>query len=189
MRKLIYYVASTVDGFIARENGAFDCFLSEGEHFADLIRLFPETLPAPAREALGIDAPNQQFDAVLMGRKTYEVGQSVGLTNPYPQLKQYLFSQSLKESPDETVELVTGQAAAKVRELKQADGKDIWLCGGGALAKELFPEIDELILKINPVIIGRGIPLFRGDAEARLEMIDSKSYGNGFKMVNYRIKH
>jgi len=189
VRKLIYYVACTVDGFIARENGNFDCFLSEGEHFADIIKLFPETIPGHSREAMGVNTPNQRFDAVLMGRKTYEVGQAFGVTSPYPQLEQYLFSKSLKESPDEAVELVSGEAVAKVRELKQLGGKDIWLCGGGEMARELFPEIDELILKINPVVIGHGIPLFRGDVEAQVEVADIKSYDNGIRIVNYRVKH
>ena len=80
MRKLIYYVARTVDGFIAREDGSFDCFLSQGEHFADLLRDFPETIPSHLRQALGVRVENWHFDAVVMGRKTYEVGVAVGVT-------------------------------------------------------------------------------------------------------------
>lgn len=189
MRKLIYYVACTVDGFIARADGAFDCFLTEGEHFADLFASFPETVPSHLREALGVHAENRHFDAVLMGRMTYEVGVKLGVTSPYPQMKQYLFSRSMKESPDAAVELVHGDAAEKVRELKQEPGKDIWLCGGGELATQLFPEIDELILKVNPVVIGAGIPLFRGEVKTTaLEVTESKSYSNGFRIVHYRVK-
>lgn len=99
MRKLKYYVACTVDGFIAREDGSFDCFPMAGEHFADLFDSFPETFPAHFQEAQGIRAENKQFDAVLMGRKTYEVGLNVGVTNPYPTLKQYVFSRAMKASP------------------------------------------------------------------------------------------
>ncbi|MEG4202061.1 hypothetical protein [Microcoleus sp. Pol12A5] len=101
MRKLKYYVACTVDGFIAREDGSFDCFPMEGEHFTDLFDSFPETIPAHLQEALGIPAENKQFDAVLMGRKTYEVGLDVGVTNPYPSLKQYVFSRTMEASPDQ----------------------------------------------------------------------------------------
>ena len=188
MRKLIYYIACTADGFIAREDGSFDCFLSEGEHFADLLKYFPETVPSHLRAVLGVDTGNQHFDAVLMGRKTYEVGVKAGVTNPYPQMKQYLFSRSLPKTPDVAVELVSTDAVAKVRELKQESGKDIWLCGGSELAKQLFPEINELILKVNPVLIGAGIPLFRGEIKtAALEVVDSKNYDNGFRLVHYQV--
>lgn len=190
MRKLIYFVACTVDGFIAREDGSFDWFLSEGEHFADLFKNFPETIPAHLRDVAGVHAENKHFDAVLMGRQTYEVGVKVGVTNPYPQMRQYLFSRSLKESPDAAVELVSGDAASKVRELKQSSGKDIWLCGGAELAGQLFTEIDELILKVNPVVIGAGIPLFRGEVQTTaVEVLESKSYRNGFRIDRYRMKH
>ena len=54
MRRLVYYVACTIDGFIAREDGSFDWFLTEGEHFADLLELFPETFPAHLRDRLGV---------------------------------------------------------------------------------------------------------------------------------------
>ena len=190
MRKLKYYVACTVDRFIAREDGSFDFFLSQGEHFAALIQLFPETFPGHLRDVLGVRAANQCFDAVLMGRRTYDVGINVGVTSPYPHLKQYLFSRTLKKSPDENVQLVSGDALAFIRELKQQQGKDIWLCGGGALATSLFPEIDEVILKVNPILLGSGIPLFSGAIkETRLELADSTVYSNGFMLVRYRLRH
>lgn len=189
MRELKYYVACTVDRFIAREDGSFDFFLAEGEHLADLFNSFPETVPGHLREALGVSGENRVFDAVLMGRRTYEVGLQVGVTSPYPTMKQYLVSRSMKESPDEKVELVSGDAVRFVRELKQGAGKDIWLCGGAELAAALFPEIDELILKVNPVLLGSGIPLFAGAVEqTKLELTDSKVYRNGFMLARYRLK-
>jgi dihydrofolate reductase len=146
MRALTYLVACTVDRYIAREDGSTDAFLPEGDHIEDLIASFPDTIPAHLREALGARAANKWFDVVLMGRATYEVGLKVGVTNPYPHLKQYLFSRSLRQSPDANVELVSGDAVTLVRGLKQQPGKDIWLCGGGQLASALFAEIDEMIL-------------------------------------------
>lgn len=74
MRQLKYYIACTVDKFIARKDGSFDFFLMEGDRVADLLQLFPETIPAHFRDKLGITAENQVFDAVVMGRGTYEVG-------------------------------------------------------------------------------------------------------------------
>ncbi|MFB8788308.1 MAG: dihydrofolate reductase family protein [Potamolinea sp.] len=190
MRELKYYVACTVDRFIAHKDGSFDFFLTEGEHFTDLFENFPETIPAHFRDKLGIDSENKLFDVVLMGRRTYEVGLKEGITNPYPQMKQYLFSRTLKESPDRNVELVSKDAITLVRELKKQTGKNIWLCGGGDLATTLFPEIDEMILKVNPILLGSGIPLFSGVIkQTSLELTNSKIYNNGFMLLHYRVKH
>ena len=80
-------------------------------------------------------------------------------------------------------------AAGTVRLLKGESGKDIWLCGGATLAAALFGEIDELILKINPVVLGTGIPLFAGTHEARVDLVDSQTYANGFMVGRYRVLH
>ena len=112
------------------------------------------------------------------------------ITSPYPHLRQYLFSNGMTKSPDVEVQLVSGDAVAMVKELKSEVGKDIWLCGGSELATQLFPEIDELILKVNPVLIGSGIPLFRAAIRpTALEVGVSKSYGNGFRLTHYEVKH
>jgi dihydrofolate reductase len=190
MRKLIYYIACSADRFIAREDGSFNDFPTEGEHLADLLKLFPETVAAHMRQALGIRAENQCFDDVLMGRRTYEVGKMFGVTNPYPHMKQYLFSRSLKNSPDPNVELVSSDAVASVQGLKQQTGKDIWLCGAADLAASLFTEIDEVILKVNPFLLGTGIPLFsRSLPKTDLEVLNLQAYRNGFMRVHYRVKH
>jgi dihydrofolate reductase len=190
MRQLKYYVACTVDRFIAREDDSYDFFLVEGEHITDLLTAFPETIPAHVRDHLGITAEKRCFDTVLMGRKTYEIGLKEGISNPYPQMKQYVFSKTLKDIPDEAVELVSVDPLVFVKELKQQPGQDIWLCGGGNLATVLFSEIDELILKVNPILLGSGIPLFSGVVQqTSLELTDSKIYDNGFMLLHYRVKH
>ena len=187
MRKLIYYVACSLDGFIAREDGSIDFALPDGEHLQDLARRFPETFPGHLRGPLGISAPNQHFGTVLMGRATYEVGLKMGITSPYPHLTQYLFSRTIADAPDPAVELVHDDPAATVRGLKQESGKDIWLCGGARLAAAVFSEIDELILKFNPVVLGTGIPLVAGRHEASMELVDSQTYANGCMVVRYRL--
>jgi dihydrofolate reductase len=190
MRQLKYYVACTVDRFIAHPDGTHDGFLMEGEHFADLIATFPETFPAQFRDALGISGENKCFDTVLMGRKTYGVGLKVGIGNPYPQMQQYVFSRTMTAIPDRNVELISTDPVAVVRDLKQQQGKDIWLCGGGDLATTLFSEIDELIMKVNPLLLGAGIPLFAGVfKQTVLELTKSKVYNNGFMLLHYRVKH
>jgi dihydrofolate reductase len=102
----------------------------------------------------------------------------------------YLFSRSLKESPDPAVELVSSDPVAFVRKLKQRPGKDIWLCGGGDLASVLFPAIDAMILKVHPFLLGSGIPLFSGAIHlTSLELLESKVYKNGFMLLHYQLKH
>jgi dihydrofolate reductase len=188
-RRLVYYVACTLDGFIARRDGSFDCFLFEGEHFRDLIAKFPETFPAHLRPALGISAPPQRFDTVLMGRHTYEVGLREGVTSPYAPLRQYVISQTMSSSPDTAVELHRGDPLKLVRRLKGEDGKDVWLCGGSKLAGALYDEIDELILKINPILIGAGMPLFDGGEKPvrAASLIEHVTYSNGFVLARYSL--
>jgi dihydrofolate reductase len=190
MRELKYYVACSVDGFIARQNGSLDFFLPEGEHLADLMTSFPETVPTHVRKTLSVHAENRCFDTVLMGRRTYQVGLDAGITSPYGHLRQVLFSRTVTSSPDKNVELVSGDTLSFVRRLKKETGKDIWLCGGAELATALFPEVDELILKVNPVLIGSGIPLFSAAVErTSLRLVSSKTYTNGFIMSRYRTEH
>lgn len=181
MRKLIYYIAISTDGFIAENDGTFGSFPMQGEHMADLFADFPETFPAPARAALGLTGPNKVFDAVIMGKATYDMGASVGLTSPYPQLDQYVVSTSLQKSLDPAVTLIREDPLAAVQQLKARDGRAIWLCGGSKLASTLYEEIDELIVKINPLLLGAGIPMFAGRVPpTALRLIERKVYPNGY---------
>ena len=172
MRTLKYYVACTADGFIAHADGSFDGFLWEGEHVADFLESY------------------KLFDTVLMGRKTYDVGLREGKTNPYPMLRSYVFSRAMKASPDPNVTLISRNAVEVVRGLRNETGKDIWLCGGADLAATFWREglIDELVLKVNPVLFGSGIPLFAGAIRQRaLELVDSMVYRNGVVLLRYRM--
>lgn len=173
MRKLKYHVATTADGFIARGDGSFDCFPMEGEHVSDYL------------ESL------QSYDAVLMGRRTYEVGLRAGVTDPYPHMKSFVFSRTMRESLDERVEVVSDNAAEVVRVLKGEEGGDIYLCGGADLATALFKEglIDEVILKVNPLLLGSGVPLLHDlNRHVELELLGSKVYESGVVLLSYRVK-
>lgn len=173
MRKLKYYVACSLDGFIAHSDGSIDGFLTEGEAVSDYL------------ESLKL------FDVVLMGRKTYEFGLQFGVTNPYPWMKQYVFSRTMEKSLDENVELVSDNSIELVKQLKQEAGQAIYLCGGAELATTLFSEnlIDEIIVKLNPFLMGSGIPLFSGVIpQTALELIASKTYQNGVVFLYYKIK-
>ncbi|GAB2582055.1 dihydrofolate reductase family protein [Streptomyces capparidis] len=165
MRKLVYLIASTLDGFIAGPDGSDPTgpggFWAPSEDYIQhLIAEYPETLPGPARAALGITAEGTRFDTVVEGRKSYEIGLAVGVTDAYPHLRHLVFSRTMRECPDPGVELVADDPVEAVRKLKREDGKDIWLVGGAGLAGALYGEIDRMIVKLSPLTIGAGIPLF-----------------------------
>jgi hypothetical protein len=76
--KLVYFIASTIDRFIADPSGADpsgpDGFFVTGQDYIDhLVQEYPETIPGPFHQALGIQPGNRHFDAVVMGRNTYEL--------------------------------------------------------------------------------------------------------------------
>ncbi|MDI6103053.1 dihydrofolate reductase family protein [Actinoplanes sp. NEAU-A12] len=169
MRKLVYYVAATLDGFIAGPDGADPSgpggfWPIPEDYLRHLIEQYPETLPGPARQALGITAEGTHFDTVLEGRNSYGIGLQAGVSDAFPHLRHLVFSRTLTQSPDPAVQIVSDDPIATVRALKQQDGKDIWVIGGGALAGALYPEIDQLVIKLAPLTIGSGIPLFGRDA-------------------------
>ncbi|MFI0796335.1 dihydrofolate reductase family protein [Micromonospora rubida] len=165
MRKLVYYIASTLDGYIAGPDGADPTgpggfWPIPEDYLRHLVAEYPETLPGPARQALAITAAGSRFDTVLEGRRSYDIGLKAGVTDAFPHLRHLVFSRTLSESPDPAVEIVSGDPIVKVRELKRQDGKDLWVVGGGELAGALYPEIDQLIVKLAPLTIGTGVPLF-----------------------------
>jgi dihydrofolate reductase len=173
-RKLVYHVATTLDGFLSREDDSADCFPAEGDHI-------PEYL----------DTLKHTYGAVLMGRRTYEMGTRVGVTDPYPWLETHVFSRSMTHSPDPRVQLVSGDAAAYVRCLKAQEGKPLYLAGGGQLAGALFAEglIDEVWVKLNPLLLGAGIPLVpRLERPLALILRASKTYRAGVVLLQYDVQ-
>lgn len=190
MRKLTYYVAATIDGFIAADDGSVDFFPVGGDHGPAITAQYPETVPTKVREALGIDSANTEFDSVLMGRKTLDFGIKTGTTSPYAHLRQFVVSRTMTESPDPAVQLIADPIAT-VRDLKKEQGRTgIWLCGGGELAQTLLPEIDQIFLKLYPVVLGSGRPLF-GSGQGVGTPLDfrvtaSRVFADGVAFVKYK---
>lgn len=173
MSDLIYYVAATLDGFIAHEDGSFDGFEWDDEVVADFF------------------ADLEGFGTVLMGRKTYEVGLKEGKTSPYPTMRQVVFSRSMEESPDEAVELVQGDIAGFVRAVKSDAEAPVWLCGGAEVASTLMGAglVDRVVVKLNPVVFGSGIPLFgAGVDQTSLTLTETKAYDCGIVLLRYVVK-
>ncbi|WP_019869330.1 dihydrofolate reductase family protein [Salinispora oceanensis] len=187
LRKLVYFVAATLDGFIAAPDGSFDFFALEPDLAPYLVAEWPQTLPTFTHAQLGVASPpTGRFDTVLMGRVTYEPGLRLGYTSPYDHLKQYVFSRSLAPASYPDVEIVSGDPSAFVRQLKARPGRDIWLCGGGQLAGQLLDEIDELVLKLNPVVAGSGIPLVdRGFDPHRYALTSTRPFASGVVVLHY----
>jgi len=174
MRKIIYHVAATVDGFIAREDDSFDCFplKPDDEHITDYL------------------ASLASYGVVLMGRRTYEPALKVGVTDPYPHLETYVFSRSMKQSPNPKVKLISDDAVGVIRRLKEQEGKPIYLCGGGEFASMLFTEglIDEVLLKLNPLLLGAGKPLSpRLRGPTNLQLLSTKAYSTGVLLLRYAV--
>ncbi|MEU0503910.1 dihydrofolate reductase family protein [Nocardia sp. NPDC005998] len=186
MRKLVYFVGMSLDGYIAGP-GDDVSFYPVGDDMWDWLKAeYPETLPTHVRPHIGlaVDAPNQKFDTLVMGRGTYAPGLAVGLTSPYAHMRQYIVSSSLGRIDDPPVELVDSDPVGLVRRLKQEDGMDIWLAGGGKLAAQLLGEIDELVIKSYPVVAGSGTPAFAGEFDPTLfAPTERTELGNGTQVT------
>ncbi|MFG3247072.1 dihydrofolate reductase family protein [Streptomyces sp. NPDC048187] len=193
MRKLTYFIACSIDGFIGGPDGdaSFMVRYVDEEFLGFLKTEYPETLPTHGRRALGLDdLPNKRFDTVLQGRASYDLALKEGITSPYAHLREYVASRTLTESPDPNVEIVSTDLVGKVRELKAEDSPlDIYLCGGSAVAGELVDEIDELVIKTYPVLLGTGMPMFASGFEVSEFGTDSvRTFGNGAVVRTYHRK-
>ncbi|MGN7860069.1 dihydrofolate reductase family protein [Microbacterium sp. 22303] len=185
MRELTYYVAVSLDGFIAGPEGQFDAFLFDGDHMAAINARFADAIPTSFADALGIAQDRTTFDTVLMGWNTYAVGLPA-MPSPYAHLHQIVFT---RKGPDpvEGVEFADRDPVDVVRDLKDREGGGIWLCGGGALAASLVGEIDRLVLKVNPVLFGEGIPLFgrSGYAPSAFTRTAATAFDSGVTLLEY----
>lgn len=179
MRKVVYSLTNSLDNFIARADGAYDWILMDDEIMSEFPKLYAS------------------FDTVLIGRKTYD---QTLMQSPEPapetagfmDMKTYVFSRTMKESPNVGVEIISDNAGEFVRSLKNEGGKDIWLMGGGILAASLLRErlVDEIEVAIQPILLGSGIPLFPDiGLQVDLQMLECKTYKNGIVGLKYLVKH
>lgn len=184
MRKVKYFVANSLDNFIARPDGAVDWLINDGTDY-------------------GMSQFFKSIDCLLFGRKTFDVatGQTTRQrkskkakrkTNVGGGMKTYVFSRTIKAEPDDDFTVISKNAGEFVRKLKEEAGKDIWLMGGGDLAGSLLNEgvVDEINLNIHPILLGQGIPLFGNlSTQRNLEVFAYKAHKNGCVQVDYRVKH
>jgi dihydrofolate reductase len=176
MRKVIFGGAISLDNFIARKDDAVDWLLFS----KDAQKIMKDTW--------------ENIDTIVMGRKTYEVAQRMGGgSGGYPGVKTYVFSRTIKKPNSKKLFFINEDAAAYVRRLKEEkEGKDIFVMGGGVLAKSLFEAdvIDEIGFNIHPVLLGSGIPLFyEMSRQIDLELKQCKQLSSGCVLLTYKIKH
>jgi dihydrofolate reductase len=193
LRKLTYYIACSLDGFIGDPGGDGTAMLRfvDEEFIAYLTAEYPETLPTQARRAFGVDdLPNKRFDTIIQGRGSYDLALKEGITSPYSHLREYVASRTLQESPDPNVEIIADDLTGKVRELKAEESDlGIYLCGGSKVAGELFDQIDELVIKTYPLVYGTGMPMFgSGFAISEFALESVRTFGNGALVRTYSRK-
>ncbi len=179
MRKVVYSLTNSLDNFIARTDGSADWILIGDEVMSEFPKFFAS------------------FDTVLVGRKTYDhtllqSPETAQEMSGYTAMKTYVFSRTMKESPNADVKIVSDNAGEFVRNLKNESGKDIWLMGGGILAASLLKErlVDEIGLAIQPILLGSGTPLFPDiGLQIELQLLECKTYKNGLVGLTYRVKN
>jgi dihydrofolate reductase len=173
-RKVIVYIATSVDGYIARPDGDVD-WLSR---------------PSP-KGNYGIGAFFKSIDTILWGRKTYTKGIEMGMKSSFdPRVKNYVFSRSLETPMLEGFELVKEPIKPFMRRLRARTGKDLWMMGGGEIIGAFLDEgeIDEFSIHVIPVLIGEGIPLIAPRHRSiPLKLLSTKKFPDGVVHLNYSV--
>ena len=172
-RKVILGFGLSLDGYIARRNGAMDFLTIDEEGEALMADFFAK------------------IDTTIMGRKT-AVGfvkmRKSGEIPDTPGNRYYVVSRRWKPGKREGLEVVSGSLTALVKKLKRRPGKDIYLGGGGELARSFLQEdlVDELFIGLSPVLLGDGIPGFPAKFPQRdFKLTECKSYSNGSVALRY----
>lgn len=166
MRKIILFIASSLDGYIARENGDIDWL--------------------PKNTDSGYDDFYKSIDTVIMGKKTYNQVLTFG-DYPYKDKKSFVFTRDNELSNDKNVDFVH-DVDKLVKNIQFSQGKNIWLLGGAEIISAFvnLGFVDEIILSIIPVILGKGVPLFKDiQKESKFELIKTTKY-SGLVELHYK---
>ena len=179
MRKIIVHIATSADGFIARKDGGIDW----------LDRSTPKGVD------YGLGAFYKSIDAILYGRKTYDVAVKFveqGMAIPTDaRVRNYVFSR--RRSPKKILpgfEFVKEPIKKFTKRLRAQKGKNIWMMGGGGLIASFLDagEIDEFVISLIPVFIGEGIPLITpGRRTVPLKLLSTKKYPDGVVSLHYAV--
>jgi dihydrofolate reductase len=183
MAKVQYHAAASLDGFIARPDGAIDWLQTYGAE-ADLG-------DGPMQDG-SMDAFYDGVGALVMGSATYEWVLDHAKKWPYDLPTWVCTSRELPQPPGGEV-LLTSESARVVRDaaMEAAGSKNVWMVGGGSLASSWADEglIDEITVTIVPAFIGEGLPFFARAVKGELRHIDAKTHGNGMVSLTYSMPH
>jgi dihydrofolate reductase len=172
-RKVILGFGISIDGYIARRNGAIDFLVIDKEGEALMAEFF------------------SKIDTTIMGRKTAAATAKMresGEIPDIPGMSNYVVSRRWKPGKRDWCEVVNGPLTGFVKKLKRGRGKDIYLGGGGELARSFLQEdlVDELFIGIGSVLLGDGIPGFPGKFPQRdFRLKECKAYSNGSVGLRY----
>lgn len=170
MRPVRYSVAMSLDGYIADPTGGYDWIVMDPD--IDFGALF------------------KNFDTLLMGRKTYEMARAQGGGPAMRGMKSYVFSRTLLQEDCPRV-TVSADPKETVTALKQRQGKDIWLFGGGGLFQSLLALelVDAVQVAIIPVLLGGGVPVLPSPAtRAELRLTSHRIYEKtGTVLLDYAV--
>lgn len=170
VRKIVLGLGISLDGYIARLNGAIDfLFMPKDYSMAPFFAT---------------------CDTAIMGRKSLEAGLKMGGGSfNSGGLAIYDFSHSKPPGERDGLTFVNQSPAALVNKLRKRPGKDIWLMGGGELARDFLRAdlVDELYVGIVPVLLGEGIPLFpSGFPQRDFSLLENKTYSKGMIALKYK---
>ncbi len=169
MRKVVLAVGISLDGYIARPDGAFD-FLFMPKDFS----------MAPFFATI---------DTTIMGRKTYDVARALGEVSHGPNMATYIYSRTLPSGKREGCTFTSQSPKALIAQIRKGKGKDIWLMGGGELAREFLNAdlVDEIHLGVVPVLLGEGLPLFpSGFPQRDFALIGNRTFSKGLIELKYK---
>lgn len=174
MKKIKLYIAASIDGYIARNDGDLD-WLTE--------------YPINTETNYGYDAFYESIDTVLMGRRTYHDILNMDVLWPYKDKETYVITRN-PMNEKQNIHFITENVIENISRLREQNGKDIWLVGGGKLITILLNEnmVDEMIITTIPVILGSGMPLFPDNPkESKWKLENNESYKNGVTQVTYKV--
>ena len=176
-RKVVCYIATSADGFIARSDGDIDWLHRH----------------AKTPDAYGYEKFVAGIDTVVWGRTTWD--QMEPFMDSAPAMgedtKSYVFTshpETGKARPG--LEFTNEPVKPFMQRLREQSGKDVWMMGGGGVIASFLDagELDEFIIHVVPVLIGEGIPLVAPrHREIPLELIATKRYDDGVVMLHYAV--
>ena len=171
MRRIRYVVATSLDGFIAGPKGEADWIIRDPD--------------------IDFRAQFNQFDTVLLGRRTYEVTQTPGAPPWPPGMSVYVFSRTLRRRDHPEVTIVADKLEETLGALRAKSGKDIWLFGGSSLFRSLLGAglVNTVEVAVSPVLLGEGIRLLPPPAkQAKLKLTGHKVYKTGIVSLQYAVE-